>query len=64
MLIMDYPPTREEELPYYAKKATWNLLHAYMDANSKILIDECQGYGLQAISILKYQCANMLLAPE
>ena len=45
MLLMDYPSTREEELPDYAKKATWNLFHAYIDAHSQIWIDEYPGDG-------------------
>ena len=40
MLLMDYPCIREEELPDYAKKDRWNLLHSYIDAHSQILIDE------------------------
>ena len=37
---MDYPSTRGKDSPDYAKKATWNLLHAYIDAHSQRLIDE------------------------
>ena len=47
MLLMDYPYIRGEELPYYAKKTTWNLLHVYIDAHSQRLIDKCLGYGLR-----------------
>ena len=36
---MDYPYKRGGELPYYDKNSTWNLLHAYIDARGKILID-------------------------
>ena len=36
MLLMENPSIRGEDLPYYAKKATWNLLYAYIDAHSKI----------------------------
>ena len=56
---MDYPSIRGEELPYHAKDSTWNLLYVYIDAHITILIDECPGYGVQAISILQPQCANM-----
>ena len=43
MLLMDYPSIRGEYFPDYAKKATWNLLHAYIDAYSQILIYEYTG---------------------
>ena len=56
---MDYTSIREEQLPDYAKKSTWNLLYAYIDAHSQILIDEYPVDGVQAITILKYQCVNM-----
>ena len=48
-MFMEYPFIRGEYLPDYAKKDTWNLLHAYMDAQSQIFIDEYPGYGVQAI---------------
>ena len=56
---MDYPSIRGEELPDYARKATWNLLDAYIDAHSQILIDEFTGDGVQDISIFQSQCAKM-----
>ena len=34
-------------------------MHEYIDENSKILTNECPGYGLQKISRLKSQCENM-----
>ena len=52
MLLMDYPCIRGEELPDYAKNATWDLLHAYIDAHSQILIDEYPVNVVQAVSIL------------
>ena len=36
---MDYLSTKGEETPDYAKKATCNLLHVYIDTNIQILID-------------------------
>ena len=45
---MDYPSTKGVEITYYDKKATWNLLNAYMDAHSQI-IDGCTGDGVQVI---------------
>ena len=59
MLITHYPSIRGEELPYYAKKATWNLFHAYINVHSQKWIDECTGDGVQAISRLQSQCTNM-----
>ena len=47
MLLMDYPSIIGEELPHDSKKATWNILHAYIDAHNQRLIDECPVYGLQ-----------------
>ena len=46
---MDYPSIRGVEITYYAKKATWKFLNAYIDSHSQILIDECTGYGVQVI---------------
>ena len=62
MFLIDYQSIRREDLPDYSKKATWNLLHTYIDAHSQRSIDEYLGYGVQAISRLKYQCANMTLS--
>ena len=59
MLFMDYPFIRGEYLPNYAKNFTWNLLHAYIDAHGQILIYEYPRDGLQAITKLQSQCANM-----
>ena len=38
MFLMDCPSIRREYFPDSAKKATWNLLHVYIDARSQILI--------------------------
>ena len=46
MLIMEYPYIRGEDLPYYDKTATWNLLNTYIYAHSQILIDEYPGIGV------------------
>ena len=53
MLLMDYPSIRGEYLPDYAITFTWNILHAYIDAHSHIIIGEYTGYGLQAITIFQ-----------
>ena len=53
MLLMDYPSIRVGCLPGCAKKATWNLLHEYIDAHSQRLIYYYPVNGLQAISILQ-----------
>ena len=62
MLLMEYLFMRGEEIPDYAKNSIWNLLHAYIDAYSQILIDEFPGDGVQAISIFSPQCANITLS--
>ena len=59
---MDFTSIRGEEIPYYSKKATWNILHEYIDVHSKRVIDEFQGYGVKAIKILQSQCAIMTFA--
>ena len=33
----------------YDKKATWNILHAYIDAHSQKIIDKYPGDGVHAI---------------
>ena len=58
MLHMEYPYIRGEDFPDYAENATWNNFHAYIDAHSQRLIDEYTGYGVQDISIIKYQFAK------
>ena len=49
MVLMDYPSIRGEDLPDFAKTATWNLFHAYIYVHSQISIDECPRDGVQAI---------------
>ena len=61
---MDYLYIRGEDLPYYAKQDSWNLLHACIYEHSQILINEYTGYGLQPIKILKSQCANMRFSDQ
>ena len=51
MFLMDYPSIRGGDFPDYAKNATWNLSHAYIDAYSQMLIYEYPGDGVQAITI-------------
>ena len=46
MLIMNYSYIRGEYLSYHAKTFTWKLLHAYIDAHSKMLNDEYSGDGV------------------
>ena len=55
---------RAEYFPDYDKNATWNLLYAYIDAHSQILIDEYPGDGVQAITIFQYQCENITFADQ
>ena len=49
-------------MPYYAENPTWKILHAHIDAHSQKLIHEYPGYGVEAITILKYQCENITLS--
>ena len=60
MMLMDYTSIRGEYYPDYAKHSTWNLLHAYIDAQIQRLIDKYKGDGVQAITIFQYQCTNMI----
>ena len=46
MMLMDYTSIRGEDIPEYVKHATWNLLHAYIDAHPQVIIDESIGGGL------------------
>ena len=64
MFLVYYPCIRGEDLPYYSKSVTWNLLHAYIDAHSQILIDEYPVDGVQATSRLKPQYANTIFADQ
>ena len=64
MFLMDYLSIRDEYLPDYAKNSTWNILRAYIDAHSQILIDEDPGYVVQAITILQYQCAIITFSDQ
>ena len=59
---MDYPSIWGGDLPYCGKNSTCNLLIENIDAHSKILIDEYTGDGVQSISILQSQCADMTFA--
>ena len=61
---MNYPSIIGKYLTDYAKNTTCNILHAYIDAHSQILIDECPGDGVQAISRLQSQCANMKISDQ
>ena len=61
---MDYPSIRGEDSPNHAKKVTWNLFHAYIDAHIKILIDKYPGDGLQSITRMQYQWSNMTFSDQ
>ena len=56
---MDYLSIRGEEIQNHAKKVTWNLFHAYIDAHSQRLIGKYLEDGVQEISRLKSQCENI-----
>ena len=64
MLLTDYPSIREEDFPDYAKDVTWNLLHAYIDRHSQILLYEYRGFGVKNITLLQYQCTNMTFSEQ
>ena len=64
MLLMNYPSIRGEDSIDYSKKATWNLLHAYIDANSQRLIDEYPGNEIKSMSILKSKCLNITFSDQ
>ena len=61
---MEYQSIRGEDFPNYAKNATWNLLHANIDAYNQRLIDEYTGDGVQAITMFQFQCANMAISDK
>ena len=46
IFLMDYPSTTGKDFTDYHKKATWNLLHAYIYSHGQILIDEYPGDGV------------------
>ena len=55
---------KREYLPGYAKKATWNLLHAYIDAHIQIFVDGYPGDKVQDISRFQYQCPNITFSDQ
>ena len=59
MIIMDCLSIRGGYIPYCYKQSIWCILYAFMDAHIQRLIDEYPGGGLQYITILKSQCANI-----
>ena len=61
---MEYLYIRGGELPDYSKKATWNLLCAYIDACIQRLFDECTVDGVQYISIFQSQCEKITFANQ
>ena len=63
-MLIEYPSIRGDYLIDHANKSTWNLLNTYIYAHSQILIYEYWGYGLQVITRLQSQCANMNLSDK
>ena len=53
MLLMDYPFIIGEDFTDYANQDTWNLMHSYMDKQSKNIIDKYTGDVVQAITRLQ-----------
>ena len=64
MLLMDYPSIIGGDLPDFFKVATWKLLYAYIDAHSKILIDEYHVDEAQDITVLQSKCENTTSAEQ
>ena len=64
MFLMDYPYIRGEYFLDYAKNSPWNFLRAYIDSCGQRLFDEYPVDGVQAISRLKSQCANMTFSGQ
>ena len=63
MLLMGYAKIGED-LYDYAKTIMCNLFYAYIDAHNQIIGYEYWVDGLQAISILKFACANITFADK
>ena len=49
-------------MSYYYKDSSWNLLHTYIDVHIQRLLGEYPVGGVQAITRLKSQCANVTFA--
>ena len=48
-LILDYTKLGGEDIKYFAKKAIRNLLHADIDVQTRILIDDFKADGTKCI---------------
>ena len=64
MLLMEYPSIEEDGMTDYSKQTTWNLLNAYIYAHSQRSIYEYPEKGLEAITRLQSQCANMTFSDK
>ena len=51
-VVIDYPKIGGDYIEFYAKKAIRNLLHANIDAHSRIFISEFLIYGIKCIEKL------------
>ena len=64
-VLLDYPKIGGDDvIEDYAKKAIRNVLHANIDAHSRILIAEFQKYVIKCIEKLQSHCANMTFADK
>ena len=63
-VIIDNPKIGGDDIEYYAKNATRNILHANIDAHSRRLIAEFPMDGIQCIEKLQSNCANMTFADK
>ena len=57
-------PQEGNNYQIFLKKTSLNVLYAYIDTHNQRLIDKCPGYGSQAISVLKSQCANIKFSDQ
>ena len=64
MFLMEYLSIEEDEMKDDSKQAAWDLLNAYINAHSNSSIDEYPEDGVEAITILQSQCANLTFSDK
>ena len=64
MFLMDYLSIIREDFPDYAKKDTWKILHTYIYAHRQRFIEKYTRDVIHAITIFKWQCANMTFSDK
>ena len=63
-VLLDYPKIGGEDIKDFEKRAIRNILHANIDARSRILIAEFPMDGIKCIEKLQSHCANMTFADK